>query len=246
MRGNQPITDLLDAPNGQRISQLLFGEAFTVEKTDSAYSFGRMACGYQGWLPGAALAEPREASHHVAAMGTFVYARPDMKSELRLRLPFAARVKVLNTENDFAHIPEGYIFAKHLKAPIVLDYVAIAERFLGVPYLWGGRSSLGIDCSGLAQMALHAVGRAAPRDSGPQSRSIGAAIAPNAPLQRGDFIFWNGHVGIMQSAETLLHATAFSMSVMQEPLAVAVARIKAKGHGDITAIRRVRNLTTGS
>ena len=198
-----------------------------------------MACGYQGWLPSAALAEPRAPSHHVSAMGTFVYAKPDMKSELRLRLPFGAQVKVLGNEGKFARLPEGYVFAAHLANAPAPDFVGTAERFLGVPYLWGGRTSLGIDCSGLAQMALHAAGHSAPRDSGPQAASIGAAIALDAPLQRGDFVFWRGHVGIMKSAETLLHATAFSMSVMQEPLATTMARVEAQGYGGITAIRRL-------
>ena len=239
MRGNQPLTDLLNAPNGTRISQLLFGEAFTEEKTDGTYSFGHMDCGYTGWLPSAALAEPRPPSHYISAMGTFVYARPDMKSELRQRLPFRAQVKVLGQEGDFARLPEGYVFAAHLSAQPAADFVTVAERFLGVPYLWGGRSSLGIDCSGLAQMALHTAGQTAPRDSGPQAESLGKGLPLNAPLQRGDFIFWRGHVGIMQSSETLLHATAFTMSVITEPLAVAEARIEAQGHGGKTAIRRV-------
>ncbi len=239
MRGNQPLTDLLDAPNGKRISQLLFGEAFTVEKTKGAYSYGQMACGYAGWVPSAALAESRTANHHVSAMGSFVYARPDMKSALRLRLPFGAKVMVTGHDGPFARLPEGYIFAAHLDDAPAPDFVSTAERFLGAPYLWGGRSSLGIDCSGLAQMVLHAAGLAAPRDSGPQAKSIGAAIALDAPLRRGDFIFWRGHVGIMHSSDTLLHATAFSMSVMLEPLVETVARVRAQGHGGITAIRRV-------
>lgn len=239
MRGNQPIIDLLDVPDGKRISQLLFGEAFRVEKTDGAYSFGQMDCGYEGWVPSAALVESRVASHFVNAMGTFVYARPDMKSELRLRLPFRAQVKGLGQEGDFARLPEGYVFAAHLREQPVADYVAVAERFLGVPYLWGGRSSLGIDCSGLAQMALHAAGVKAPRDSGPQAEHIGKAVPDGAPVKRGDFIFWRGHVGIMRSAETLLHATAFSMDVMLEPLATTVARVEAQGYGGITTIRRI-------
>ncbi len=239
MRGNQPVTDLLDAPDGQRISQLLFGEAFSVEKTEGAYSFGRMDCGYQGWLPSAALAAPRVPSHHVAAMGTFVYASPDMKSEVRQRLPFMARVTVLGQEGLFSQLPEGYVFSTHLCATPAADFVAVAERFLGVPYLWGGRSSLGIDCSGLVQMALLAAGRKAPRDSGPQARSLGSAVPEGAPLKRGDFVFWRGHVGIMQTVDRLLHATAFSMSVMTEPLATTVARVEAQGYGGITAIRRL-------
>lgn len=239
MQGNQPVIDLLDAPSGKRISQLLFGEAFVVEKTEGAYSFGRMACGYQGWVPRVALAEPRPASHHVGTMATYIYAQPDMKSEVRLRLPFLAQVTVLEQEGLFSRVSEGYVFSAHLNDQPEADFVAVAERFLGVPYLWGGRSNLGVDCSGLAQMALHAAGRVAPRDSGPQAERIGAGLALDAPLQRGDFVFWRGHVGILQSAEKLLHATAFTMSVIVEPLVETVARVAAQGHGGITAIRRI-------
>ncbi len=240
MRGNQPVADLLDAPRGQRISQLLFGESFAVEKTESGYSFGTVACGYQGWVASAALAQSRAASHSVSALATFIYAKPDMKSELRLRLPFGAQLAVNGTDGEFAKLPEGYVFAQHI-SPVstpVTDHVTTAERFLGIPYLWGGRSSLGIDCSGLAQMALHSAGIAAPRDSGPQAQSVGQALAPDAPLKRGDLVFWAGHVGLMQDPETLLHATAFSMSVIPEPLANTVARVRAQGYGGITARRR--------
>ncbi len=241
MRGNQPITDLLDAPNGKRISQLLFGEAFAVEHTEGAHSFGTVACGYQGWVPSAALAPARTASHSLCAMGSFVYAKPDMKSEVRLRLTFGSKVKVLGVEGQFSRLPEGYVFSAHLGTTAERDYVATAERFLGVPYLWGGRSSLGIDCSGLAQMALHTAGHAAPRDSGPQAEAVGAPLPPDMPLQRGDLVFWKGHVGLMQNAETLLHATAFSMTVMAEPLADTVARVKAQGYGDISVRLRPTN-----
>jgi len=239
VRVNKPLVDLLNAPNGARISQLLFGEGFTVEKTEGAFSFGAAGCGYQGWLPSVVLERNREASHYISTLATYVYTKPDMKSETRLRLPYRARVLVQKTEGDFSQTPEGFIFAAHLSTDPVADFVGEAERFLGVPYLWGGRSSLGIDCSGLAQISLLAGGVAAPRDSGPQSRSIGKALPLDAPLKRGDFVFWKGHVGMMQDSENLLHATAFSMTVLSEPLATTTRRIQAQGHGNITALRRV-------
>lgn len=239
MQSNQPVIDMLDNPNGKRISQLLFGEAFEVEKTEGAYSFGKMTCGYQGWVQNAALVENREASHTISALASFIYAEPDMKSEVRLRVPFMAKVSVQKTEGAFAKLPEGYVFAAHLSRSSTVDYVSTAERFLGIPYLWGGRSSLGIDCSGLAQMALHAAGINAPRDSTPQSTELGKTVQTGTPLKRGDLVFWKGHVGLMQDANTLLHATAFSMTVMSEPLEITVARIKAQGHGDFPTIRRL-------
>lgn len=244
MRVNLPVIDLQTTPNGERSSELLFGESFAVERTEGAFSYGHAACGYQGWLRSAGLAEPRAASHFVQAMGTYVYAKPDMKSETRLRLPFMAQVKLQKFEGKFAKLPEGYVFAQHL-APIPTlpaktpDYTAIAERFLGIPYLWGGRSNLGIDCSGLAQLVLKAASIVVPRDANPQSKVIGTALPLDAPLKRGDFVFWRSHVGVMQNADTLLHSTAHFMSVVSEPLAPMAARVVAQGDGEITAIRRV-------
>jgi len=239
MRVNTPLTNMLAEPYGQRTSQLLFGEPFQVLRTDRGHSYGKADCGYHGWVASAALEPVRAVSHQVNALATYVYAQPNMKSEMRLRLPYMARVLVQKTEGDFARIPEGYVFAAHLSEAPAKDFAAEAERFLGIPYLWGGRSTLGIDCSGLVQLALLAAGVFAPRDSGPQSESIGQALSLDSDLQRGDLVFWHSHVGIMQDTETLLHATAFSMSTISEPLAATKARIAALGAGPVTAIRRV-------
>jgi len=239
VRVNQPLVDVLSVPNGPRISQLLFGEGFEVSKSEGNHSLGKAGCGYEGWVPTAALASSRAASHRVTALATYVYAKPDMKSELRLRLPYLAQVKVVATTGLFAQTPEGYVFAAHLSPTPAQDFVAEAERFIGIPYLWGGRSSSGVDCSGLVQLALLSTGVITPRDSGPKAVSIGKPLPLDAPLQRGDLIFWQGHVGIMQNATTLLHATAFSTSVMVEPLEATVARVQAQGYGEVTAIRRV-------
>lgn len=239
MRVNTPLTDMLAEPYGKRTSQLLFGEPFQVLRIDRGHSYGKADCGYHGWVASAALEPGRATDHQVETLATFVYAKPDIKSELRLRLPYMARVLVQKTEGAFARIPEGYVFAAHLSAAPASDFVSEAERFLGVPYLWGGRSTLGIDCSGLVQLCLLASGVMTPRDSGPQAESIGQALPLDSPLVRGDLVFWHGHVGIMRDAETLLHATAFSMSVISEPLATTKARIEAQGEGKITAIRRV-------
>ena len=136
----------------------------------------------------------------------------------------------------------GHIPARHL-APLAAaddDFVAIAERFLGTPYLWGGKTSFGLDCSGLSQVALTACGIACPRDSDMQEQALGAPVDANAGfsnLQRGDLVFWKGHMGIVRDPATLLHANAFHMAVALEPIAEAIPRIRASD-GPPTAVKR--------
>ena len=137
----------------------------------------------------------------------------------------------------------GFVPADHL-APLRSfepDFVAVAERFRGVPYLWGGKTSLGLDCSGLLQVALQACGIPAPRDTDLQERALGAAGAPDAAfgnLRRGDLLFWPGHVAIARDRDTLVHANAFHMMVAIEPTADAIVRIRASG-SELTSVKRL-------
>ena len=146
-------------------------------------------------------------------------------------------------EGDFAVTPEGHVPARHV-APLdarEADFVAVAERFLGVPYLWGGKTSLGIDCSGLVQVALAAAGIPSPRDSDMQEQALGRTIDPGADfagLRRGDLMFWSGHVAIVRDSSTLVHATAFEMAVALEPVSDAVRRIAAAGNA-LSSVRRL-------
>jgi len=120
------------------------------------------------------------------------------------------------------------------------DFVAVAERFVGTPYLWGGKSSIGIDCSGLAQVALNAAGTGCPRDSDLQQDGLGRALNPAEykQLQRGDLIYWKGHVAIVRDAGTIVHANAHHMATVVENTREAIARIKAAG-SEIAAIKRL-------
>lgn len=226
-------------------TELLYGEAFTVFETASGFSWGQSGQdGYVGYVEAAALGIPADPpTHRVAASATFVYAEPHLKAQVLKTLPFNAKVAI--GAGDYAPIPGGgYVFAGHF-VPLGVaaeDWVAVASRFIGTPYLWGGRTPLGYDCSGLIQSALEAAGIAALRDTDMQERTVGRAIdTSGAPegLRRGDVVFWKGHVGVMQDADMLLHANAHHMAVAAEPLRQAASRILAKGAGPITSVRRL-------
>src|SRR5262249_12026522 len=152
-----------------------------------------------------------------------------------------ARLAVMRIEPPFAVMPAGgYVPARHLASleETEGDFVAVAERFIGAPYLWGGKTSLGLDCSGLVQVALNACGIASPRDSHMQEQAPGRALAPNAQLRRGDLLFWHRHVAIARDEASLVHANAFYMAVAFEPIAAAIARIRAAG-SEVTSMRRL-------
>ena len=200
---------------------------------------------YVGWLSANALAPPgAPPTHKVVALRTLVFPGPSIKLAPREALPFGARVAVARREERMAVTQSGgYLPAVHL-APIDVyetDFVAVAERFLGVPYLWGGKTVLGLDCSGLVQIALAACGISCPRDSDMQEEALGSPVAAatdRSDLQRGDLVFWTGHVAIVRDRATFLHANAFHMAVAIEPIGDAIARIRGAG-GEITGVRRI-------
>lgn len=242
------VAPVVSEPDAGRAltTQLLFGETVRVfeERDGWAWVQGDVD-GYVGYCPAAAIGrEVRAPTHRIVALSTPALARPDVKSPPLVDFAMGARVTVEREENGFAVLAIGaFVPMQHL-APIdaaARDFVAVSETFLGAPYLWGGRTRAGLDCSGLVQIALQAAGAAPPRDSDMQRDELGTAVAVTDDLrdvQRGDLIFWRGHVGIMTDGTHMLHANAYHMRVVKEPLSAAVARIKAAG-SDVVAIRRL-------
>ena len=226
-------------------TQLFFGERFTVYDTKDGWAWGQCAFdGYVGYADERDLMPAKaEPTHRVTTLFSQVYAAGEVKSAALRHLPMNAKLAVVGAGQKFAELATGgFVPIAHVAAlgAKAADFVSVAEQFLGVPYLWGGRSPDGIDCSGLVQCALERAGVAAPRDSDLQERELGAAVANGVegPVRRGDLIFWADHVGIMSDAHTLLHANSHHMTVAKEPLAGVIARNGASGN-PVTSVRRL-------
>ncbi len=234
-------------PDAPLLTEALKGERVTIYDTnEEGWAWGQLAAdNYVGWLPSVALA-PTGASptHKVASLRTFAFPGPSIKLPPVEAFPFGAKLAIARSEDRMAVTTAGfYVPAIHLK-PVgdnEADFVAAAERFTGVPYLWGGKTALGLDCSGLVQIALSACGVSCPRDTDMQERALGKAVGDglhHADLKRGDLVFWQGHVAVVRDAANFLHANAFHMAVAVEPIADAIARIRATS-SEITGVRRL-------
>lgn len=227
-------------------TQALKGERVTIyDRTSEGWAWGQLhGDGYVGWLPDLALYRPGPAvTHKVTALRTFAFPGPSIKLPPVDTLPMGARLAVVKFHEAFVVTSEGHCIPTSHVAGIdamETDFVAVAERFVGTPYLWGGKSSLGIDCSGLVQIALTAAGTGCPRDSDMQESGLGRALseAEMSKLQRGDLVFWKGHVAIVRDADTIVHANAHHMATAIENTKDAIARIAAAG----SAVTRIKRL----
>lgn len=227
---------------------LLYGEEITLYEIKGPWAWGQSQLdGYVGYVPRRGLqpAAGITPTHRISTLFAQVYPAPKLKLPPFAMLPFGARVPIEEVKDGYGGLPGGrWIAAQHI-SPLsdpIGDWVDVAEMFMGVPYVWGGRSSAGLDCSALVQLSMQAAGLGCPRDSDMQEAALGETLEEDADLQRGDLIFWKGHVGIMASPEILLHANAHHRAVALEPLDDAVARIQKggeAGHGAITRRARV-------
>lgn len=234
-------------PDAPLDTEALRGERVMVYETnEEGWSWGQLlADHYVGWLPSEALREPGPPpTHRVAALRTLVFPGPSSRLSPIEALSFNCTLAVSRIEPPFAIAAAGgFVPLIHLAdiASIERDFVAVAERFVGVPYLWGGKTSLGLDCSALVQLSLNACGVACPRDSDLQEQALGAPVQPMndfAALKRGDLLFWPGHVAIARDEATLIHANAYHMAVAIEPTAYAVERIQRAG-SELSGVRRL-------
>ncbi len=233
------------------LTEGLCGEMATIYDMTDGWGWVQLEeDGYVGYMPADNLsAIIEEPTHWVVARGTFIYPAPDMKRPPITRLSFNAKVTVIGREGRFVELSRGgFVFGGHLH-PVeekAKDFVRLAERLVGTPYLWGGRSGVGIDCSALVQLSMQGAGMPCPRDSDMQEEEVGEPMTDKdlGKLERGNLIFWRGHVGIVQSAEWMIHASGHQMEVIVEPIRRAVERI-AETHGEITSIKRIPGLQLG-
>jgi Bacterial dipeptidyl-peptidase Sh3 domain/NlpC/P60 family len=244
----EALAPLREAPSSDAtlLTQALKGERVTIyDRNREGFAWGQLnSDGYVGWLPDRALIKPAAApTHKVASLRTFAFPGPSIKLPPVDTLVMGDLVTVVREDGAFAVTREGWYLPRQHVGSIdryESDFVAVAERFAGTPYLWGGKSGIGIDCSGLVQLSLNAAGTGCPRDSDMQQDGLGRVLtsAESKKLQRGDLIFWKGHVAIARDARTIVHANAHHMATVIEDTSEAIARIKATG-SEIAVIKRL-------
>jgi len=233
-------------PDAPLLTQALFGDRVTVYEENEGWAWGQLKSdNYVGYLPLQALSQRLSVpTHRVAMLRTYVYPEPDIKSVPLDLLSMGSHLCAVCTKDRFTQLDTGgFVFSDHiaLSTEYEKDFVTVAEMFEGTPYLWGGKTSLGLDCSGLVQVAFAACGKSVLRDTDMMQGQLGVEI-PLTPelfgLERGDLVFWHGHMAVMCNQTTLVHANGYHMTTVVEPAKVARDRI-ASLFGEISAIKRI-------
>jgi cell wall-associated NlpC family hydrolase len=233
--------DLLASPAGARDRQLLLGEAVSILGSRQRHSYVRAAKdGYIGFVDGLSIGFPTAPTHLVTAPATHAYTEPSIKSADLMTLSFGARITATAQTEAFVETAHGHIpKAAITEIPVPrIDRITTARLFLGTPYLWGGNTRAGMDCSGLIQAACLAAHIPCPGDSDQQERALGTPVADDT-YEAGDVLFWKGHVALVTSNRMMIHANAHHMQVVEEAIAPALIRIKANGGGPLTAHKRL-------
>lgn len=233
MRVCNSLVDLLRSPDGPRDRQILQGARVCVIDRDGAFAYVQAeADGYCGWVLSDALGTDFSVTHQVFTRSTHRYSAPDLKSPEQGALSLNSQVEITGKDGRFLRCRDSFWLPEQHLAPIgqaANDPVSVAESLLGTPYLWGGNSAFGVDCSGLVQLALHACGIPCPADSDQQKQVLGVTLGEGEPPKRGDLLFWRGHVAWVSAPDMILHANAHTMSVAYEPFLTAIKRIAAEG-----------------
>ena len=231
-------------PDAMQLTQALMGETALVYDNADGWAWVQLDHDqYVGYVPSESLsATVLQTTHRVSVAATLIYPKPDLKTQPAILIPMNAKLAVIAEHGQYSELATGgFVFTKHISADAAQsDYVAIAEKFLNVTYLWGGKTQSGLDCSGLVQTALHACGISCPRDADMQEKELGTALQINDldGLKRGDLVFWEGHVGMMYDESNLIHANGFHMQTVIEPLKLAATRI-ADSDKPIRSLKRL-------
>ena len=237
------LADLFSRPTGGRQRQLVFGDNVLIYETYSEMSFVQsQKDSYVGYISNSALCEtPISFTHYVIAPICHLYEEPNIKARDVMTLTMGAKIVGTTAKNGFTQTLEGWIKTNMIRkqGEWLKDPISVAEQLLNTPYLWGGNSAMGIDCSGLIQLSCHLCGLTCPADSDMQGDNLGYSLKEYVPLQRGDLIFWKGHVAWVSTPEMIIHANAFHMATVKEDLDNAIERIKVQGGGTPLSYKRL-------